>query len=105
MDGREDGGMEGGGKRSVDETVANLELKRNCKLMTKEEGFHFNVYDTKKKNVLAGRGLKNHTARIPPFLHVRILRSSRNRELPTKSHPQEEKCLQRGLHGHRSNIS
>lgn len=49
MDGREDGGMEGGGKRSVDETVANLELKRNCKLMTKEEEFHFNVYDTKKK--------------------------------------------------------
>lgn len=62
-DGREDGGMEGGGKRSVDETVANLELKRNCKLMTKEEEFHFNVYDTKKKKCLSWKGpQKSHSS-------------------------------------------
>lgn len=87
MDGRVDG------RRGIGETaMANLELKRSGKLLTKRKEFHFNLICTMPKGILAGKGLRNHIAQIPAFLLLRILRSSHHRESPMRSHPQREKA-------------
>ena len=76
------------GRRGVGETVmANLKLKRSGKLLTKRKGFHFNLMCRMPKNILAGKGLRNHVAQIPAFLPLRTLRSSHHRGFPIKSHP------------------